>query len=72
MRVVLDAIAAAGPNAGMRDAVARAALTPQNRASVIGPYRVLATGDVSPAQFGAYRRSASGLHYLAERPPTTR
>jgi branched-chain amino acid transport system substrate-binding protein len=69
MRVVLDAIAAAGPRAGDRGPVARAALTPRNRRSVIGPYRVLATGDVSPTRFGAYRRSATGLRYLGERPP---
>jgi branched-chain amino acid transport system substrate-binding protein len=69
MRVVLDAIAAAGPDAGEREPVARAALTAQERASVIGPYRVLATGDVWPARFGAYRRSTTGLRYLGERPP---
>jgi hypothetical protein len=34
---------------------------------VIGPFRVLATGDVAPARFGAYRRSAAGLRYLGVR-----
>jgi hypothetical protein len=47
--------------------VARAALTPRARVSVIGPFRVLATGDVSRQRFGAYRRSAAGLRYLGER-----
>jgi hypothetical protein len=28
---------------------------------------VLATGDVAPARFAAYRRSAAGLHYLGDR-----
>jgi branched-chain amino acid transport system substrate-binding protein len=67
MRVVLDALAAAGADAGDRAAVARAALAPRRRRSAIGTYRVLATGDVAPARFGAYRRSASGLRYLGER-----
>jgi hypothetical protein len=47
--------------------VARAALTPRMRRSVIGDYRVLQSGDITPARFGAYRRSAAGLHYLGER-----
>jgi branched-chain amino acid transport system substrate-binding protein len=67
MRVVLDAIRAAGADAGDRLAVARAALTPRMRRSVIGDYRVLQSGDITPARFGAYRRSAAGLHYLGER-----
>jgi branched-chain amino acid transport system substrate-binding protein len=67
MRVVIDSIAAVGADGGDRAAVARAALTPRARVSVIGPFRVLATGDVSPERFGAYRRSAAGLRYLGER-----
>jgi branched-chain amino acid transport system substrate-binding protein len=67
MRVVIDSIAAVGADAGDRAAVAHAALTPRARVSVIGPYRVLATGDVSRTRFGAYRRSAAGLRYLGER-----
>jgi hypothetical protein len=70
--VVLDSIAAAGPGAGDRAAVARAALAPRQRLSVIGPYRVSATGDVSPGRFAAYRRSAAGLRYLGQRPATAR
>jgi hypothetical protein len=69
MRVVLDALAAAGADAGDRAVVARAALAPRRRRSAIGTYRVLATGDVAPAGFGAYRRSASGLRYLGEHFP---
>jgi branched-chain amino acid transport system substrate-binding protein len=67
MRIVLDSIASVGAEAGDRAAVARAALSPRARVSVIGPFRVLATGDVAPASFAAYRRSAAGLHYLGER-----
>ena len=67
MRVVIDSIAAVGADGSDREAVARAALTPRARVSVIGPFRVQATGDVSPARFGAYRRSAAGLRFLGER-----
>jgi branched-chain amino acid transport system substrate-binding protein len=67
MRLVIDSIAAAGAGGDDRAAVARAALTPRARVSVIGPFRVQATGDVAPARFGAYRRSAAGLHYMGER-----
>jgi ABC-type branched-subunit amino acid transport system substrate-binding protein len=72
MRVVLDAIAAAGADAGDRAAVVRAALAPRERRSVIGSYQVLATGDISPARFAGYRRSALQLRYLGERPPAAR
>jgi branched-chain amino acid transport system substrate-binding protein len=67
MRVVLDAIAAAGNRPGDRLAVARAALAPRARSSVIGAYRVLPGGDVSPARFGAYERSATATRYLGPR-----
>jgi branched-chain amino acid transport system substrate-binding protein len=67
MRVVIDSVASAGADGGDRAAVVRAALAPRGRVSVIGSYRVLATGDVSPARFGAYSRSAAGLRYLGER-----
>jgi hypothetical protein len=48
-------------------AVARAALVQRLRRSPIGDYRVLPTGDVSTARFGAYRRSAGQLRYLGQR-----
>jgi ABC-type branched-subunit amino acid transport system substrate-binding protein len=67
MRVVLDAIAAAGSDEGDRAAVARAALQARPRGSVIGDYRVLPAGEVSTARFGAYRQSGSRLRYLGER-----
>jgi branched-chain amino acid transport system substrate-binding protein len=67
MRVVLDAIATAGTDARDRAAVVRAALAPRERRSVIGRYRVLATGDVAPARYGAYRRSSAGVRYLGQR-----
>ena len=67
MRVVLDAIAAAGSEAGDRATVARGALKARSRRSVIGDYGVLPTGEVSTARFGAYRQSGSRLRYLGER-----
>jgi branched-chain amino acid transport system substrate-binding protein len=71
MRVVLDAIGAAGTRgAGDRAAVARAALAPRARRSVIGAYRVIPGGDIAPVRFGAYEHSASGTRYLGERRAT--
>jgi branched-chain amino acid transport system substrate-binding protein len=67
MRVVLDAIAAAGPGSGDRVAVARHALTPRARQSVIGPYRVLAGGDRAPVRFGSYELSSRATRYLGKR-----
>jgi branched-chain amino acid transport system substrate-binding protein len=67
MRVVLDAIATAGAKAGDRAAVARAALVPRVRRSVIGAYRVAPGGDVTPVRFGSYEHSASGTRYMGER-----
>jgi ABC-type branched-subunit amino acid transport system substrate-binding protein len=67
MRVVLDAIAAAGADANDRATVAREALTPRTRQSVIGPYRVLPGGDRAPVRFGAYEHSSRGTRYLGER-----
>jgi hypothetical protein len=67
MRVVIDSIASVGADGANRAAVARAALSPRARVSVIGPFGVSATGDVTPARFAAYRRSAAGLRYLGER-----
>jgi branched-chain amino acid transport system substrate-binding protein len=67
MRVVLDAIRDAGPQAGDPASVARAALAGGTRGSAIGDYEVLPSGDVTTARFGAYRRSGTGLRYLGER-----
>jgi ABC-type branched-subunit amino acid transport system substrate-binding protein len=67
MRVVLDAIAAAGPGARDRAAVARQALTPRARQSVIGPYRVLPGGDRAPIRFGSYELSSRATRYLGKR-----
>jgi ABC-type branched-subunit amino acid transport system substrate-binding protein len=69
MRVVLDAMSASGADAGDRVAVARAALAPRARRSVIGAYRVLPGGDVAPVGFGAYEHSATATRYLGERVP---
>jgi branched-chain amino acid transport system substrate-binding protein len=68
MRVVLDAIAAANGGAAQPAAVARAALVPRTRESVLGRYRVLASGDVSTLRFGGYRRSATALIWAGARP----
>jgi branched-chain amino acid transport system substrate-binding protein len=67
MRVVLEAIASAGPDAHDRVEVARQALTPRARQSVIGPYRVLAGGDRAPMRFGAYEHTSRGTRYLGQR-----
>jgi branched-chain amino acid transport system substrate-binding protein len=69
MRIVLDAIAAAGAHADDRGAVARAALTPRTRTSVLGAYRVAATGDVSTTRFGGFRRAGSALEWEGIRTP---
>jgi branched-chain amino acid transport system substrate-binding protein len=66
MRVVLDAIGSAGDD---RAAVARAALLPRERDSVLGRYRVSALGDVSTTRFGAYRRTPGGLVWGGSRSP---
>jgi branched-chain amino acid transport system substrate-binding protein len=70
MRVVLDAVQAAGAQSGNRAAVARAALSAGSRRSVIGDYRVLPSGETSAARFGSYRRSVRGLRYLGQRMAT--
>src|SRR3954451_14964340 len=67
MRLVLDAIAESGGDAGDRAEVARAGLEPRSRRSVIGNYAVLVSGEVSTGRFGAYRESAGGLRFLGER-----
>jgi branched-chain amino acid transport system substrate-binding protein len=67
MRVVLDAMAAAGADAGDRAAVVRQGLAARSRRSVIGDFDVLPSGDISAGSFGAYRRSADGLRFLGER-----
>src|SRR3954454_2495953 len=67
MRVVLDAIAAAGPEAHDRAVVAREALTPRARTSVIGSSRFVPGGDIAPLRFGAYDYSARGARYLGVR-----
>jgi ABC-type branched-subunit amino acid transport system substrate-binding protein len=67
MRVVLDAMAAAGADAGDRAVVAREALAARSRRSVIGDYEVLPSGDISAGSFAAYRRSADVLRFLGER-----
>jgi branched-chain amino acid transport system substrate-binding protein len=67
MRVVLDAMAAAGAGAGDRAVVAREALAARSRRSVIGDYDVLPTGDISAASFAAYRRAADEQEFLGAR-----
>jgi branched-chain amino acid transport system substrate-binding protein len=70
MRLVLDAIDAAGPAAADRAAVVRAALAPRLRRSALGDYYVRRGGDVSTRRFGSYRRTRSGgLVYAGTRSP---
>jgi branched-chain amino acid transport system substrate-binding protein len=66
MRVVLDAIDDA-PDGAEPAAVARAALLPRARESVLGRYRVAATGDVSTTRFGGYRRNSAALVWTGPR-----
>ena len=73
MRLTLEAIDRAGPNAGDRAAVVREALRAGPRSgSVLGDLRITGTGDVADQRVQAYRRS--GDHLVAEglrtpRPP---
>jgi hypothetical protein len=60
MRLVLDAIRAAGPR---RRAVIDAALRPRGRRSVLGRYEVLGRGDVSEARFAEYRLEGGRLRF---------
>jgi hypothetical protein len=69
MRLVLDAIDAAGSDSVDRVAVARAALRPRLLSSPLGPFRLLPTGDVSTATFGGYRDDGSMLRYEGPRQP---
>lgn len=69
MRLTLDAIDAARGDADDRRAVTRQALLPRSRRSVLGDYSVSAGGDLAPARFGYYRRTAGGLRFLGLRAP---
>ena len=68
MQIVLDAIRTAGRHSGNRADVARSALRPRTRRSVLGGYRVEASGDVAPGRFASYRRLGGGLTFLGMRP----
>jgi branched-chain amino acid transport system substrate-binding protein len=68
MRVVLDAIRAAGRGAG-RAAVIHAAMAAGARNSVIGRYGVDGRGDVSTTRFGGYRLAAGRLVSTGVREP---
>jgi branched-chain amino acid transport system substrate-binding protein len=69
MTLILDALDAAGSDSDDRPVVARAALAPRVRRSVLGAYRVLPGGDVSTSRFGAYRLCGDGLDYIGLRGP---
>jgi branched-chain amino acid transport system substrate-binding protein len=69
MRLVLDAIDAAGSDSDDRVVVARAALRPRLVSTPFGPFRLLPTGDVSTATFGGYRDDGSTLRYEGPRQP---
>ena len=68
MQIVLDAIRAAGRHAGNRAAVARAALRPRTRRSVLGTYRVEVSGDVDLSRLAGYRRAGGNLTFLGMHP----
>ena len=67
MQTVLDAIRSAGRHSGNRAAVARAALRPRTRRTVLGTYRVELNGDVALTRFAAYRRAGGDLTFLGMR-----
>jgi hypothetical protein len=70
MRLVLEAIDRAGPNAGDRAAVARELLRPGPRAaSVIEGLTITRTGDVTDQRVAAYRRQWGHLVYEGLRTP---
>ncbi|HEX8065440.1 MAG TPA: ABC transporter substrate-binding protein [Thermoleophilaceae bacterium] len=67
MRLVLDALATAGPRAGERAAVARAAVRPGARISPLGRYAIARTGDATAAAFAGYRSDAAGVRFVGMR-----
>jgi len=69
MEVVLDAIRRAGRAGNDRAAVARMALAPRTRHSVLGPYSVTSGGDTSTTDLGAYTLSGGGLAFQGVRGP---
>ena len=69
MRLVLDAIEHAGSRGADRRAVTAAALEPRIRRSVIGPYRLLRSGEVSVRRFSAYRLRGGRLELTGARTP---
>jgi branched-chain amino acid transport system substrate-binding protein len=69
MEVVLDAIHRAGRSGNDRVAVARMALVPRTRRSVLGTYTLTAGGDPSTTAFAAYSLSAAGLAFEGVRGP---
>ena len=63
MRLVIDALNAAGRESDDRGAVVRAALRPRTRRSVLGTFMVLASVDVAPMRFAEYHRTGGSLSY---------
>jgi branched-chain amino acid transport system substrate-binding protein len=55
MKLLLDSIAAAGPNGGNRRAVVNALFATRDRPSVLGTYSIDANGDTTLRDYGAYR-----------------
>jgi branched-chain amino acid transport system substrate-binding protein len=55
MKLLLDTIAAAGPNGGNRRAVISGLFATRNRPSVLGAYSIDANGDTTLRDYGAYR-----------------
>lgn len=70
MRLILEAIDAAGNHGGERAAVLRAALRPRVRRSPLGTYSITASGDAAPARFASYRLFAGSGQYLGLRGPS--
>jgi hypothetical protein len=67
MRLVLDSLAAAGPRAGDRTAVVRAALRPRRRGALVADYRDTGGGGSAASRFARYRRAGGRLAFLGLR-----
>ena len=66
---MLDALRAAGPDAGDRRAIVREALELRTRRSVLGVYAVMSGGDISTPRVAGYRRVGARLAFEGPRAP---
>jgi branched-chain amino acid transport system substrate-binding protein len=69
MRIVLDAIDRAGPNAGDRETVAREALTHDTGGGPLGSLGLTREGDVSDQRIATYQRGPGSFEFRGLREP---